>query len=409
MSIKENETVKVQLQSLTAGLAALPEVVGQNSTLAGIYRTGEDSAELFVRGISREEYAQYAATLGGVLHSENVIAGNCFSTRTDIVPGRTLYVGYYPTLMGGTLRLIDEPTGVLPETAPAPYERVCSTTIAQLGRRAVEINNAPGMSYVIQVASGEFIIVDGGPTNEDDIPALLAYLKENAPQGKKPVVAAWLITHAHSDHMALANHFLERYVGEIELKMVGYNFPVWETVQNCHDVKGDPNRYLPMIEKFRANAEAYGARRLILHTGQRLYFSDVTLEMVFTHEEQYPVDMPWVNHTSLAFRLITDEKTVLILGDCEKTLCQQMADIYGEELKSDILQLTHHGVNGGCVDLYRNVDPEICFWAISQEKYEHDPRCTGELKGHEFNGFIRDESIRVRKHYAASTTTVIQL
>ena len=53
--------------------------------------------------------------------------------------------------------------------------------------------------------------------------------------------------------------------------------------------------------------------------------------------------------------------------------------------------------------------PILCFWAISQEKYEHDPRCTGELKGYEFNVFIRDESIRVRKHYAASTTTVIQL
>lgn len=405
--------MKIHMQSPTPGLAALPEFAGNGGTMAGIYRTGEDSAEVFLRGVSPEEYESYCRALdacGGAVYTENSIAGNLFSARTGVVQGRTLYMGYYPTFHGGTLRMVDEPTGYLPATSPAAYTRVCPTTIAQLGRRAADINTAPGMSYVVQAASGEFLIIDGGPTNEDDIPALLAYLREHTPEGNKPVVAAWLITHAHSDHMALANHFLERYRDEIELKLVGYNFPVWETVQNCHDVKGDPNRYLPMIEKFRANAEAFGAEQLVLHAGQRLYFADVTLEMLFTHEEQYPLDMPWVNHTSLAFRLTADGgKTVMILGDCEKTLCQQMADIYGEELKSDILQLSHHGVNGACVDLYRLVDPEVCFWAISQEKYESDPRCTGELKGYEFNVYIRDESIRVRKHYASSTTTVIQL
>lgn len=403
--------MKIHMQSPTPALAVLPEITGNGSTMAGVYRTGEDSAELFLRGVSSEDYEGFCRALDvcSDIYTENSIAGNRFVVRTGVVQGRTLYTGYFPTLNGGTLRVVDEPTGYMPAVEPATYTRVCPTTIAQLGRRAADINVAPGMSYVVQVASGEFLVIDGGPTNEDDIPALLDYMKKLTPEGKKPTVAAWLITHAHSDHMALANHFLERYRDEIELKMVGYNFPVWEAVKNCHDVKGDPNRYLTMIEKFRANAEAFGAEQLVLHAGQRLYFADVTLEVLFTHEEQYPLDMPWINHTSLAFRLVTESKTVMILGDCEKTLCQQMADVYGEELKSDILQLSHHGVNGACVDLYRLIDPEVCFWAISQEKYENDPRCLGTLKGYEFNGYIRDESIRVRRHYASSTTTVIQL
>ena len=99
----------------------------------------------------------------------------------------------------------------------------------------------------------------------------------------------------------------------------------------------------------------------------------------------------------------------MILGDCEKSLCRQMAATFGACLKSDLLQLTHHGANGASLDLYQVIDPDICFWACSQSKFESDERMLGTKAGYEFNAYIRDESIRARKHYHSGETTVISL
>ena len=99
----------------------------------------------------------------------------------------------------------------------------------------------------------------------------------------------------------------------------------------------------------------------------------------------------------------------MMLGDCEKTLCQQMADTFGDYLKSDMLQLAHHGANGACLDLYQRIDPDICFWACPKSKFASDERHLGIKAGFEFNFYLRDTSIKTREHYHNSETTVITI
>ena len=193
--------------------------------------------------------------------------------------------------------------------------------------------------------------------------------------------------------------------------MAAYNFPNYEAVVNARDVQNNAVRYTPMIEQFRESITAYwpDARHLILHAGQRLYPADAEIEILFTHEDQFPNEFSWINHTSVAFRIRAGGKTVMILGDCEKSLCQQMADTFGDYLKSDLLQLTHHGANGACLDLYQRIDPDICFWACSGSKFEGDERMLGTKTGYEFNAYIRDPDIKVRAHYHSGVTTVIPM
>ncbi|MBO5671247.1 MAG: MBL fold metallo-hydrolase, partial [Clostridia bacterium] len=306
---------------------------------------------------------------------------------------------------------VNAPSGYLPATVAPAYTRVTDTTFTQIGREAVDINMAPGMSYIMQLADGSFIVVDGGPANTHDEDQLLSYLQSLTPAGQKPVIAAWFITHAHSDHMALANNFLNRYHDLVEVRLAAYNFPIYDTVKNANDVKQTPARYQPMIDLFIESVRKYwpDAVHFVLHAGQKLYLADAEIEILFTHEDLFPLEYSWVNHTSCAFRITACGKTVMLLGDCERSLCQQMADTYGEYLKSDLLQLSHHGANGACLDLYRCIDPAICFWACSQAKFERDERMLGTKAGHEFNAYIRDTSIRARAHYHSGVTTVIPI
>ena len=381
--------------------------------MAGLYQCGEDSIELCLRGVSAAEYEAYGEILsedGWVRYTESTLSCNRFATYTA-PSGRTLHVSYFPTLSDGTLRAVNAPSGYLPPVDAPAYTRVADTTFTQIGREAVDINTAPGMSYIMQTADGTFILIDGGPANTNDEDALLAYLKSLTPAGQKPVIAAWFITHAHSDHMALANQFMSRYHDQIEVRLAAYNFPLYDTVKDARDVVNMPARYQPMIDRFIDNIKTYWpeADHFILHAGQRLTVADAEIEILFTHEDLFPLEYKWVNHTSSAFRITACGKKIMLLGDCERSLCQQMADTFGDYLKSDLLQLSHHGANGACIDLYRLIDPAVCFWACSQKKFEGDERMLGIKTGHEFNAYIRDPAIRVRAHYHSGVTTVIPL
>lgn len=395
------------------GAHSVPSCESEGAYVTGIYTGVRDGIEVCLRAVKQTEYENYGKTLtdaGWVCYTENVMGNNAFATYTHS-SGKTLQLGYYPTLQSGTLRIVSTPTGYLPPTEAPVYTRVTDTTFAQLGREAMKLNSAVGMSYVMQLADGSFIIIDGGPANVADEDDLLAYLKSLTPAGQKPVIAAWFITHAHPDHMALANRFLIRYYDQIEIKMAAYSFPTYETVKNASDVEKDRSKYEPMIELFIESVREYWpeAKHLILQAGQKIYLADVEIEVFFTHADLYPLEFTWVNHTCVSFRIKAGGKTIMMLADSEKTLCQQMADTFGDHLKSDMLQLAHHGSNGACLDLYKRIDPDICFWACSQTSFETNPKQLGTADGFEFNAYIRDSSIRVREHYHSSETTVITL
>ena len=102
----------------------------------------------------------------------------------------------------------------------------------------------------------------------------------------------------------------------------------------------------------------------------------------------------------------------MFLGDCMQYLCRQIAYIYGDYLKSDVLQVTHHGLIGGEIGLYKYIDPEVCLWSTSEKRFlgilegQKYQWCIGE-GGCDFNRWLRDDSVRVRKHYHLGETAVI--
>ena len=56
-----------------------------------------------------------------------------------------------------------------------------------------------GMSYVIRLSDGRFIVIDGGRELQPDCDRLFQVLKKGS-DNPKPIIAAWIMTHPHSDH-----------------------------------------------------------------------------------------------------------------------------------------------------------------------------------------------------------------
>lgn len=275
-----------------------------------------------------------------------------------------------------------------------------------------EGNSAPGMSMAVQCEDGSFIIFDGGNNSQSDKETLYNFLVENTPNGGKPIIAAWVITHAHGDHMGLANKFISEYKDNIDLRMAVYNFPDWDNISLSYEggTAGSKQTADYFINLVRS--EFPQANHWVAHTGEVMHFPGVEMEILFNSEEYATgiglnpngsVDFGSCNNTNVITRLTINGTTVVLLGDSMETENKWMADNYGEAIKSDILQLAHHGSNGGELTLYQTVDPDICIWPVEER------RMLTNMQGSIFNRYLAGvgefANERQRQHFSHDTLT----
>ena len=115
------------------------------------------------------------------IYAENVIGENIFSTLTG--QKRTVGVGYFPSL--GMIRVVIEAQGQLPARAEDNiYKTVTTPFISQ--RRCPNLKDNAGMSYVIRLCDGRFILIDGGFDDHDAAEELVEFLESNVPSGYSP-------------------------------------------------------------------------------------------------------------------------------------------------------------------------------------------------------------------------------
>lgn len=387
----------------------MPETSG---TDAGVMQSDDGNRYVATyKNVTEAEYTAYVAKLiaaGFQAYDESTVNGNRFGTYTK---GNTqVNLCLYPAR--ATFKVLYGKRGTLPSLTKPETEQLVKPSITQLARKAVDEsspNGAPGMGYVIQLSDGRYILVDGGPVDlkNEDPKALLDYLVANKPAShEKPIIAAWIISHAHGDHLALPTRFLRDFHDQVVVEMSITNFPYFKGFTMQHD---NATALAGAVSAYQALMRAYypKAGQVVAHTGQRFWIGDAYLEIFYTQDDGYPTIPGTANETSLVFRVTLGGKTCMFLGDLDS--CAFMRDVWGTAVKSDILQLAHHGYNGGDLELYKNIDPEICFWAGDEWRFLHDKRCLGTQSGYEFNKWIRDDSVRVRRHLHNSVTAIIHL
>ena len=291
------------------------------------------------------------------------------------------------------------------DTEEKKYQKHNSVKVTQL-------SIAMGMFYVITITDGSFICIDGGISREEDLVKAFDFFIENS--DKKPIISAWYFTHSHVDHIELATDFIKKYGDKIEIKSFVYQFPDCDKVTvSMEDVKKEQegiDRLETAIKTVCKSAKVYTA-----HTGQSFYYGDAEIEILYSPDNTYPYPYFSFNELSLVFRLkVKNGKSVLFMGDCMCDGCRNIAHTYGDYLKSDILQVAHHGLIGGDVYLYKFVNPTICLWATPESRFNGELKgqkfqwCKGE-GGCEYNSFLRDDSILKRQHYCLGKNVTLEL
>jgi beta-lactamase superfamily II metal-dependent hydrolase len=157
------------------------------------------------------------------------------------------------------------------------------------------------------------------------------------------------LSHGHDDHYGGFLEFIQRYHDKYELKTVMANLPdnaidappvYTQSWQNC--IK----KWAPVFDEFYPDCVFYKP-----HTGDKIQFADVTIEVLLTHEDLVdPVTGKTTitadfNDTSTVSRISTEGMSMIIMGDASYRAEAKLPEYYDSFIEADILQLAHHAAN----------------------------------------------------------------
>ena len=213
------------------------------------------------------------------------------------------------------------------------------------------------MGYILKTYNGKLIIIDGGTV--DDTQNLIHKINENG--GK---VDYWFITHAHDDHAGAFNEIVNKTNIEIKNIYVSLNDYSWYE-------EYEPTR-IDFTKKLINTLNSEKIKNIVKETqiNEKFNIENIKVEILGIKNPEI-TENPG-NEQSMIIRFDTGKATLLILGDIGKEGSKKLISQQKDKLKSDIVQVSHHGQNGATKELYQIIKPKICLWPTTKWLWDND-------------------------------------
>lgn len=355
----------------SAMLSSLPlyETSGREELL---WNCGDNCQMYIIKSTSVAEYRNYASTLetaGYKKYAENEIGDNLYATYTssdDQYVLNTVYTAYEKKT-----RLIIEPlSGTELPVVETTYNDTCgAVTVTQVGLEYIYDEGEPisnfqiGLLYIIRLRDGRFVVIDGGYDRDRGVDLFVSNIRALATDPQNITIAAWIFTHSHGDHVGMFRR-LSKYDGIkkiLNIERFIFNFPSAEQYSVMGE--GYPSALYTAMSAFP------NAKRVKAHPGQKFAFGGVEIEYYSTIELIAPEDCDTGNTVSAVFSLTAEGQKIMFLGDSSTKMTATLVKCYGTALKSDIVQVAHHGATGGSVALYKLIDMKVALWPLGVWDY----------------------------------------
>ena len=267
------------------------------------------------------------------------------------------------------------------------------------------------LGMVVVTERDRCIVVDGG--RPEDLPLLKELVG-----GRR--IGAWLLTHPHVDHISGLVSELERNGGaDFAIERVICRFPDYGEWLTCADAAPDRAYFLEelneMLPAWNRVKGTLGDRLHEAVQGERFVVDECDFEVLYTTHAGL-LSNP-MNDSSMVVRMQTPRRSVLFLGDLGPEGGDVLFFESRHKLKSDVVQMAHHGHMNVGFEVYEAISPEVCLWNAPQWVYD-EPEVPSYLSDRE--KLVRMKRIRmygsaltrrwmdvlgVKEHYVSYTGT----
>ena len=367
--------------------------------IVGIVDGGNSSKTAVISNTTAEAYNAYLQSLdnGGVYekYCGNRIGDNLYATYTS--DSNTVTAIYTPSSQEVRLTIEELASNPLPATTPEAYEVICDSTVTQIGLESAGMQN--GMSYIIKLADGSFIVIDGG--NVSCVDLFMTNIEALA-NGEPITIAAWIITHIHNDHAQMFRTLVkdDTLVRKLKVERFIWNRPSEKQMAGIGSGSTEAKEIYEGMLKFE------GASIHTAYAGQVFYIRNAKYTVFSTSELLEPFVMTSYNDSSVVGLLEIDGRRLFFPGDSDSTQTGNLVRLYGEELKCDLLQVIHHGHNGGNTEAYKLFDPITVLWPVGMIRYETGTDEYEPLTQWECNEWFYDKASSVENIYVAGSEVV---
>ena len=213
------------------------------------------------------------------------------------------------------------------------------------------------MGYIIKTENEKLIIIDGGTT--DDTENLVNQINKN---GSK--VDYWFITHAHDDHAGAFTEIVNNT--DIEIKNVYISLNDFSWYEQNELARAEFSKKLIDIVKL-------GRIKDVVHepsVNEKFKIDNLNVEILGIRNPEITENAG--NEQSMVIKFNTNKSSLLILGDTGVQSSKKLLDTQKDKLKSDIVQMAHHGQAGATKELYEAISPKVCLWPTPEWLWNND-------------------------------------
>lgn len=199
--------------------------------------------------------------------------------------------------------------------------------------------------FELIICDGHAMVIDGGNTGDGQL--VFSVLKKYVPDG---VIDYYIGTHAHEDHMGAAASVLNA----VKAKVI-----------YCPN----NNANQKFFQNFLKYAENQGVTPTCPSLGLEFSLGGATVKVLGPFHPNASNE----NNTSIVLKLTYGDTSFLFTGDAEAEEEKELVGKWGDELKSDVIKVGHHGAETSSTYLFlRAVLPSVGIISVGENnKYGH--------------------------------------
>lgn len=215
-----------------------------------------------------------------------------------------------------------------------------------------------GQGIIFRTKEGKLVVIDGGlPSGTEAFLDMIDALWDG--EGK-PVISAWLFSHMHVDHFGIYRNIClsPEYISRIRVE--NFYCDLLDDDFYIHKTYEPSQMHVEVRHLLMTEHKELGVKVHTVKSGEHIKIDELDFAVVHTPSDV--LDKPLnPNDSSVVYKLTVDGKqTILFLADGEAVVSDRLLSDHRGELKSDVVQVGHHGV--------ANVSGE-CYNAIGAKAY----------------------------------------